>query len=104
MGGGGAGGGGIYRVSRNGMKMLKAEGTVSRYWRRKLVTGSKKKKHVNRTPSLLSDHWVLLGSQVGFSNLRKKGNTIFSPINSFFLSFFFLLFLIVALGMRNPQD
>lgn len=35
--------GGISRVSRNGMKMLKAEGTVSRYWRRKLVTGSRKK-------------------------------------------------------------
>lgn len=40
----GVGVGGIYRVSRNGMKMLKAEGTVSRYWRRKLATGSKKKK------------------------------------------------------------
>lgn len=82
---------GISRVSHDGLKMLRADGTVSRCWRRKLVTGSRKKMCVNRTLSLLSGHWVLLGSQVGFSNLRKKETRFSAPLIlwGFFAVFFF---------------
>lgn len=42
-------------------KRLKAEGTVSRLWGRKLIIGCREKNlYVNGTASLLSGHWVLL--------------------------------------------